>query len=267
MVDTTHLLTLTFQAAGGIMNMFEVAGLPRSAFATPPQSNDKGLLGIISNTSRPNLSIFQKAAEDPAKDRARAGGHRTLAHRALADFPAADLPPQPDPCPGGFAQGTRHVPIQFKLLINTVLFFSCEGVCSGLSTTQEEFKQLSSPSLSSSDQNIILKVSTDPPDKVVKTQMDSNRSQSMVNVLKAVWSRGGPLGFYQGLIPWAWIEALTKGAILLFTAAEIETVAVSNGISPAVAGLVGGISQAYATMGLCTCMKTTEITCPKQASA
>lgn len=60
--------------------------------------------------------------------------------------------------------------------------------------------------------------------------------------------------FYQGLIPWAWIEASTKGAVLLFTAAEIETVAVNSGISPAVAGLLGGmgggISQAYATMGL-----------------
>jgi hypothetical protein len=113
--------------------------------------------------------------------------------------------------------------------------------------------------------------------------------------------------FYQGLIPWAWIEASTKGAVLLFTAAEIETVAVSNGISPAVAGLLGGmgggISQAYATMGkadhsplrtrrkqknstcrlvhvliqaaffffqfsgFCTCMKTAEITRHKQASA
>lgn len=107
--------------------------------------------------------------------------------------------------------------------------------------------------------------------EVIKTQMASNRSQSMVDALKTVWSRGGPLGFYQGLVPWAWIEASTKGAVLLFTAAEIETISVSNGISPATAGLLGGmgggIAQAYATMGFCTCMKTAEITRHKQSSA
>lgn len=51
----------------------------------------------------------------------------------------------------------------------------------------------------------------------------------------------------------AWIEASTKGAVLLFTASEIETASVSMGVSPAVAGLLGGmgggIAQAYATMG------------------
>ncbi|MBW0510998.1 hypothetical protein O181_050713 [Austropuccinia psidii MF-1] len=109
------------------------------------------------------------------------------------------------------------------------------------------------------------------PLEVVKTQMASNRSQSMLEALKTVSSRGGILGFYQGLIPWAWIEASTKGAVLLFTAAEIETVAVAGGINPAAAGLLGGmgggIAQAYATMGFCTCMKTAEITRHKQASA
>lgn len=58
---------------------------------------------------------------------------------------------------------------------------------------------------------------------------------------------------YQGLIPWAWIEASTKGAVLLFTAAEIETATSGMGISPAIGGLLGGmgggIVQAYATMG------------------
>lgn len=109
------------------------------------------------------------------------------------------------------------------------------------------------------------------PLEVIKTQMASNRSQSMINALKTVWSRGGIWGFYQGLIPWAWIEASTKGAVLLFTAAEIETVSVTAGINPAVAGLLGGmgggIAQAYLTMGFCTCMKTAEITRHKQASA
>lgn len=58
---------------------------------------------------------------------------------------------------------------------------------------------------------------------------------------------------YQGLIPWAWIEASTKGAVLLFSAAEIESASVSAGVSPALAGLLGGmgggVCQAYATMG------------------
>lgn len=50
----------------------------------------------------------------------------------------------------------------------------------------------------------------------------------------------------------AWIEASTKGAVLLFTAAEIETLAVNAGISPGSAGLLGGmgggVAQASATM-------------------
>lgn len=43
------------------------------------------------------------------------------------------------------------------------------------------------------------------------------------------------------------------------------------GAGPFVAGMsggvVGGVAQAYATMGFCTCMKTVEITRHKQASA
>ena len=54
----------------------------------------------------------------------------------------------------------------------------------------------------------------------------------------------------------AWIEASTKGAVLLFTAAEVENRTVAFGLSPATAGLLGGMSggivQAYATMGFCT---------------
>lgn len=93
----------------------------------------------------------------------------------------------------------------------------------------------------------------------------------MFQALRTVWSRGGVAGFYQGLIPWAWIEASTKGAVLLFTASEIETKTVALGVSPAAAGLLGGmgggIAQAYATMGFCTCMKTAEITRHKQAAS
>ncbi|CAL1695519.1 unnamed protein product [Somion occarium] len=109
------------------------------------------------------------------------------------------------------------------------------------------------------------------PLEVLKTQMAANRQQTMLQAVQTVWSRGGVTGFYQGLIPWAWIEASTKGAVLLFTASEIETKTVAMGLNPAAAGLLGGmgggIAQAYATMGFCTCMKTAEITRHKQAAS
>lgn len=102
------------------------------------------------------------------------------------------------------------------------------------------------------------------PLEVLKTQMASNRSQTMAQAASTVWSRGGIAGCYQGLIPWAWIEASTKGGVLLFTAAEVENRAVGWGVSPGSAGLLGGMAggvvQAYATMGFCTTMKTAEIT-------
>ncbi|GJN91800.1 hypothetical protein Rhopal_004823-T1 [Rhodotorula paludigena] len=107
------------------------------------------------------------------------------------------------------------------------------------------------------------------PLEVVKTQMASARGDTMSQALKKVWSRGGVLGFYQGLIPWAWIEASTKGAVLLFAAAEIQSAAMTAGVGPAAAGLLGGmgggVAQAYATVGFCTCMKTAEITRSKMA--
>lgn len=75
---------------------------------------------------------------------------------------------------------------------------------------------------------------------------------------------------YQGLIPWAWIEASTKGAVLLFVASEAEFHAKSFGASDFVGGIsggmAGGVAQAYATMGFCTCMKTVEITKHKIAA-
>ncbi|KAG9027812.1 Mitochondrial DNA replication protein yhm2 [Tulasnella sp. JGI-2019a] len=108
------------------------------------------------------------------------------------------------------------------------------------------------------------------PLEVLKTQMAANRSQGMAQALATVWSRGGVAGFYQGLIPWAWIEASTKGAVLIFAASEIESRAMNSGISASAAGLLGGmgggIAQAYATMGFCTTMKTVEITRHKQAA-
>lgn len=76
---------------------------------------------------------------------------------------------------------------------------------------------------------------------------------------------------YQGLIPWAWIEASTKGAVLLFVASEAEFYARSFGASPFVGGITGGmaggLAQAYATMGFCTCMKTVEMTRHKAAAS
>lgn len=40
------------------------------------------------------------------------------------------------------------------------------------------------------------------PLEVLKTQMAANRSQTMGQAFRNVWSRGGVSGFYQGLIPW-----------------------------------------------------------------
>lgn len=46
----------------------------------------------------------------------------------------------------------------------------------------------------------------------------------------------------------------------MFTASEIETRTIEMGVSPAVAGLLGGmgggIVQAYATMGTCSKVRT-----------
>jgi len=102
------------------------------------------------------------------------------------------------------------------------------------------------------------------PLEVVKTTMAANRTDNFAGALRRVWGRGGPLGFYQGLIPWAWIEASTKGAVLLFVASEAEYYAKSFGASDFIGGvsggMMGGVAQAYATMGFCTCMKTVEIT-------
>ncbi|KAI8053586.1 mitochondrial carrier domain-containing protein [Thamnidium elegans] len=103
------------------------------------------------------------------------------------------------------------------------------------------------------------------PFEVMKTQMAANRGQPMMDGLKAIYSRGGIFGFYQGLIPWAWIEASTKGAVLLFTASELEYRSSVAGASPFLAGMGGGIAQAYSTMGFCTFMKTVEVTRQKSA--
>ncbi|KAH7073454.1 hypothetical protein BKA63DRAFT_416438 [Paraphoma chrysanthemicola] len=109
------------------------------------------------------------------------------------------------------------------------------------------------------------------PLEVVKTTMAANRADGFTGAIGRIWARGGVFGFYQGLIPWAWIEASTKGAVLLFVASEAEFYAKSFGAPNFVAGIsggmVGGLAQAYATMGFCTCMKTVEITKHKVAAS
>lgn len=89
--------------------------------------------------------------------------------------------------------------------------------------------------------------------------------------IKSIYQRGGIGGFYQGLIPWAWIEASTKGGVLLFTASEVEYHAktdfqLSSSAAGILGGMVGGVAQAYTTMGFCTFMKTVEVTRHKAAS-
>lgn len=109
------------------------------------------------------------------------------------------------------------------------------------------------------------------PLEVVKTHMAANRGDNIVTAFKKTWGRGGVFGFYQGLIPWAWIEASTKGAVLLFVSSEAEYYARTMGAGGFLAGItggvIGGVAQAYATMGFCTCMKTVEITRHKQAAS
>ncbi|KAI8830854.1 mitochondrial carrier domain-containing protein [Chytridium lagenaria] len=104
------------------------------------------------------------------------------------------------------------------------------------------------------------------PFEVIKTQMAANRSQTIPTSIKTIWSRGGVFGFYQGLIPWAWIEAGTKGAVLMFAASEIEYGVRVMGGGPALSGIIGGMG-AYTTMGFCTFMKTVEVTRHKGGDA
>ncbi|CAJ0745861.1 10033_t:CDS:2 [Entrophospora sp. SA101] len=102
------------------------------------------------------------------------------------------------------------------------------------------------------------------PFEVTKTHLAANRNDGIFTALKKTYKRGGILGFYQGLIPWAWIEASTKGAALIFTASEVEYNTRVAGAPPFLAGILGGmaggLAQAYTTMGFCTFMKTVEVT-------
>ncbi|ETS77537.1 Mitochondrial DNA replication protein [Pestalotiopsis fici W106-1] len=119
--------------------------------------------------------------------------------------------------------------------------------------------------------NLFEVTSLGQPLEVVKTTMAANRGDGFTTALSRIWNRGGVFGFYQGLIPWAWIEASTKGAVLLFVASEAEFYARNAGASEfgggIIGGIFGGVAQAYATMGFCTCMKTVEITQHKLAAS
>ena len=91
----------------------------------------------------------------------------------------------------------------------------------------------------------------------------------MIKSIGATYSRGGVAGFYQGLIPWAWIEASTKGGVLLFASSELDNffkskLGMSAAASGVLSGMGGGVAQAYTTMGFCTFMKTVEVTRHKQ---
>jgi len=99
----------------------------------------------------------------------------------------------------------------------------------------------------------------------IKTRQAAHRTENVVTATRRIYESRGLKGFWTGLIPWAWIEAGTKGAVLFFAASEIEyfcraKLHMDKGISGILAGMGGGICQAYATMGISTTMKTAAIT-------
>ncbi|GAA5832731.1 hypothetical protein JCM11251_005742 [Rhodosporidiobolus azoricus] len=102
------------------------------------------------------------------------------------------------------------------------------------------------------------------PLEVLKTHMASHRNENLRTAVRKTFERGGWKAFYSGLVPWAWIESSTTGGILLFTSSAVESFAKEHNVKPGAAGLLGGVAggaaQAYLAMGVCTCMKTAEIT-------
>lgn len=98
----------------------------------------------------------------------------------------------------------------------------------------------------------------------MKTVMAAHRNDTLGAACRRLYATRGITSFWQGLIPWAWIEAVTKGGVLLFSQNEITTTAQNAGIGPlmssALGGMGGGVCQAYTTMGFCTFMKTVEVT-------
>ncbi|PYI09506.1 mitochondrial DNA replication protein [Aspergillus sclerotiicarbonarius CBS 121057] len=113
--------------------------------------------------------------------------------------------------------------------------------------------------------NIFQVTTLGQPMEVLKTHLAANRNDTLREAVQKTWARGRVVAFYQGLIPWAWLEASTKGAILVLTSSEVEYHARTKlNASPTVCGILGGIgggiAQSYLTMGMTTCMKTVEVT-------
>ncbi|KAJ3307141.1 Mitochondrial DNA replication protein yhm2 [Kappamyces sp. JEL0829] len=77
--------------------------------------------------------------------------------------------------------------------------------------------------------------------------MAANSNQGLVTAVRTIHQGAGMTGFWRGLIPWAWIEASTKGAVLLFTASEIEwATQYYAGASKSMAGILGGMGGGVA---------------------
>ncbi|KAL6939619.1 hypothetical protein ACO0RG_003464 [Hanseniaspora osmophila] len=113
--------------------------------------------------------------------------------------------------------------------------------------------------------NLCEVVTLGQPLEVTKTTLAANRTFSIGQATRHIWARGGIKGFFQGLWPWAVIEASTKGAALMFVSSEVEYLSKKYFqwgplAAGAMGGIAGGCAQAYFTMGFCTCMKTVEIT-------
>ncbi len=102
------------------------------------------------------------------------------------------------------------------------------------------------------------------PLEVLKTQMAAHRGDTLRAAVRRTAAAGGARAFWRGLVPWAWVEASTKGGVLLFASGEAERLlaraGAGRGAAGVLAGMAGGLAQAYTTMGFCTFMKTVEIT-------
>ncbi|GME30852.1 mitochondrial DNA replication protein [Neofusicoccum parvum] len=120
--------------------------------------------------------------------------------------------------------------------------------------------------------NIFQVTTLGQPLENIKTYVSANRNAPLSSAVRHLWTRGRIAGLYQGLIPWAWLEASTKGAILILTASEIDhrarhSLALSPTAAATLGGVAGGAAQAYLVMGVTTCMKTVEVTRSKTAAA
>lgn len=102
------------------------------------------------------------------------------------------------------------------------------------------------------------------PFENIKVMMAAHRTDNLRQACRRLYAARGISAFWQGLIPWAWIEAFTKGGVLLFSQHEIKKAVLALGcgseLSSALGGIGGGVCQAYTTMGVCCFMKTVEVT-------